>query len=659
MPPYSPCGLAVDWVRSSHSGYWRFYPNAKDVVTGGFYYFLPKGTPHLNTPHYFGTADWTNDELVGDKPMGEIRGLARRYARGTLAAKIPPPRTVGTLAQISSDWTWPLPMIERESFGGVDSRCYASTRDPVFQAYCAQDSLCMALIYARLLQLVYGHEWATLDDFWQSQFGAGYTVTHFETAGAVPAMYFVLTPSFGVALISGTANFQQFALQGFTELRGPVDVGGFSSLRLWNNTANLALERFVDFGLAAESPVIIAGHSYGAAVATLMAARLRLPNRDRDICLKTFACPKPGDTRLREITDTIDTLNVVNDDDLITSFPPSHNDIERCYGYAAIVLFLFWTRWTNIRVVTRLDWVGNATIGQPATFDTAVLIPIFTNALLHNQINPIDGHLLSSYLRRLQRVCDRPDRPITQASWNIIFGVVPFNPKSIMFDVDGDLVRQSDKPMGVKFATVGIVNWFFVPNGVKLKCDGDLVGPGEAGPIALGGDGIMFGDLAEIALGGEGILGPELAGEGVRLGGAGVLIPGVERLGVKLGGAGTVETPLVPGSSCTSAGVISSFDTNNTFTIGSGVQQWFQFPVTNGVTYYCKVTVNTGSIGSALFYTGSDCTSKAERFSLFPFPTACNTYAVTATGHNAYILVTAGLFGSGNYTIRVGTGSCP
>jgi len=650
MPPYSPCGYAVDWVRSSHSGYWRFYPNAKDVVTGGFFYFVPKATPHLPTPHYFGTADWTNDEIVGDRPMGEIRGLARRYALGTLAAAIPPVRTVGTLEQISSDWRWPLPVIERESFGGVDSRCYASSRNPVFHAYCGQDSLCLALIYCRLLQLVYAHEWTTLDDFWQSQFGAGYTVEHHETVAQVPAMYFVLTPGFAIALISGTANFQQFALQGFTDLTGPVDVGGFSTLQLWNNTANLVLERLTAFGLQAESPIILVGHSYGAAVSTIVSARLRLANRDRDICLKTFALPKPGDTRLRDITDTIDTLNIVNDDDLITSFPPSHNDIERCYGYAALLLFLFWTRWAGIRVVTRLDWVGNATIGQGATFDTAVLIPIFTNALLHNQINPIDGHLLGSYLRRLQRVCDRPDPPITQNSWNIIFGVQPFNPKAVMWEVDGEWVRQSDRPMAVKLGGAGLLEWYFTPNGVKLKAAGDLVKQGEPTAIAFGGDGIVGGELAAVELGGAGALvGPDLVGA-VELGGAGEFPARV--FGVKFGGAGELPTP---GTTCADA-IVKSFGDTYSSSIASG-SFWLKTSYTAFTSNYIKLVTTSGNNLTANVYTGSSCSGLTLAIQLTNINRCYNIFGLTDQTY--YVEVVWSGSGTSGYTVSFGAGGCP
>jgi len=127
IPGCSVCGYAVEWVHSSFHGVWRLYRDRPDILTRGRYVFVPPETPHYPGLHNFWSADWTLDrkDKSPPSPLGEDRALRNSYSKGGIEGPIAPPQLVGSRNCISGGATYPLPVIDRRSVGGYDSRCWS------------------------------------------------------------------------------------------------------------------------------------------------------------------------------------------------------------------------------------------------------------------------------------------------------------------------------------------------------------------------------------------------------------------------------------------------------------------------------------------------------------------------------------------------------
>lgn len=89
-----------------------------------------------------------------------------------------------------------------------------------------------------------------------------------------------------------------------------------------------ALER-----LPSGPPVWLYGHSLGAAVAALFAARRLLAQEAARLRLIMSACPKPGNRAFRELLLRIPCVHFANDNDLIPWLPPAVTpDLTRASG---------------------------------------------------------------------------------------------------------------------------------------------------------------------------------------------------------------------------------------------------------------------------------------------------------------------------------------
>lgn len=125
--------MAVEWVRSCYTGYWRFFSNDPAVVTRGRYYFVPDETPFLPFAHNLFSADWhySRDELYTAPPLGEDRSLRVGWDNGVLRVPVPPGVAIGGGDCFGTGETFPQPAVVRTLPDGVDSRCYTRAGLPV------------------------------------------------------------------------------------------------------------------------------------------------------------------------------------------------------------------------------------------------------------------------------------------------------------------------------------------------------------------------------------------------------------------------------------------------------------------------------------------------------------------------------------------------
>lgn len=116
------------------------------------------------------------------------------------------------------------------------------------------------------------------------------------------------------------------------------------------------------------------------------------------------------------------------------------------------------------------------------------------------------------------------------------------------------------------------------------------------------------------------------------------------------------DTGVTPGTDCTSAATIS-LATNYTNNISDPAQHWYKVAISGSTVYHVTITYNSGSVGSAELKTGTSCAFLSSQ-GTFGGGSNCLSFSVFADS-TLYILVNSAFFGSGNYTIRADTGSCP
>lgn len=97
MPPWSPCGFAVDLLRSCYESEVRFYQDIEDTVRVRWY-FVPKGTPFIPYRNNWVSMNWDSDP----KPayhLGEQPEYGRAWVNGTAVGSAPGLHVCGTEEQ--------------------------------------------------------------------------------------------------------------------------------------------------------------------------------------------------------------------------------------------------------------------------------------------------------------------------------------------------------------------------------------------------------------------------------------------------------------------------------------------------------------------------------------------------------------------------------
>ena len=97
-PPWSPCGLAVDLLRSCYSTDMAFYSGDLTQTCKVHWYFVEEGTPFLDFYHTFGSGNWA-DQTQDWPGVGEVLGAARPWRDGSTVGDAPGLVECGTLDQ--------------------------------------------------------------------------------------------------------------------------------------------------------------------------------------------------------------------------------------------------------------------------------------------------------------------------------------------------------------------------------------------------------------------------------------------------------------------------------------------------------------------------------------------------------------------------------
>jgi len=340
---------------------------------------------------------------------------------GTSQPNRPP---IGTPADFANQNAPEKPTTDFPFRLGIPEACWLRpddlTIDPV--EIFSIGSCCLTLAYARLIDLVYEEEIAKITDFISCWMGFAPVVHFYPISGLLPAFALIMHPTFTLAVIAGTDNEEQLATQTFQGAIPPTTVAGFGTLPLWLNTANYILGEMFANGSTGLEPVMLTGHSYGAAVASVMAMRMIRANQGRDVSLLTFASPKPANQRGIDLLNFTKHRHIANYGDLVTVIPTNIQESGMYGAFITLAIQRIWGSWESFPVSEIYLADGTYFLAASQNLAYNVLLPAMVRFFLGQDWSPSAHHNIKEYIRRLAIFCDGPCWPIKAPCWAIIFG---------------------------------------------------------------------------------------------------------------------------------------------------------------------------------------------------------------------------------------------
>jgi len=386
----------VEWVRTCFSSKWRLFRDRPDLLTSGRYVRCPPGTPFYTGWTNLWSRDWVSDELDPWPELGEYDG-PRAYDKGIPLSPAPFPVVLGKADCIENG---ELPGEEGVIEFGFPPGCFLPAI-PVFPEIVPQTRQ-FILNMARVVEALYfdpDQAGPLLELFT----GATTSTTWATTVGGTPSGVVAVVNGEAFVVLGGTDNNGDLILQIFQGFPPPASFGAYSTLPIWQSAALTWATRLEGLGIDPNKRICLFGHSYGGAVAAVMAARFRVGIDEREIVLRTFGMPVPGDFRLAELLSNTDRQHIATIGDFVTLIPSS-------LLVRSASLLSFWAVW-----IFRLEywehpsnqWLLYSTGAlvqddSNAVFSLPAIAAIATDLFLGIPVAAPLPHAIAAYIARLE-----------------------------------------------------------------------------------------------------------------------------------------------------------------------------------------------------------------------------------------------------------------
>jgi hypothetical protein len=512
------------------------------LITGGRYYFADAGTPHLSARHNYGSRNWHDTNWPIVQTLGENLTCARPWDDGAQPAAIPLAQVVGTLDCITNGESLGGQIDPATLIDGFAPQCFLPKPHNVqqWERASAYSSCSIVRFYERIIDWMYADNVGRITAAFLSFLGPSATVNVHTQANLMPSVTTVITPYFSVAVVDGTRDFQQLALQAFQSISRPTNHGAFGTLPLWYEASSWIHSKLTQDGAPGNGPVFLCGHSYGAAAALVLAGRYRNWNSSRTINYLTFGCPKIGDTRLVELVRQCAGTDLANDNDIVTVVPPDYATLLPVMIALGMPNLAVWADWIRPPNQLRQDADGTLVANAFPLLDFTTLLGMTNRVLSGQEINPIVGHPITEYLRRTVLRCPDAEWPLSPATIALLLspndrriigtggllanGRARFNPVSgaaalVLGGKGGGTIHPHSLPAAFKLGGDGGTGHGFIGSGGMLLggSGGTGTAPSGSGGLLLGGsggDGTAPAGDGGLLLGGSGGDGTAPAGDG-------------------------------------------------------------------------------------------------------------------------------------------------
>jgi len=330
----------VEFLRSCYRSKWRLHRDA-DILTAGRYYFVPPGTPHYPGLHNLGSRNWTTDEREPVPALGEWDGPQFWY-NGVTPKPLPLPVLVGDADCVRFGERLPdepAEIVPDNTCNAYPAACYgiAQAERAAYDISCCETQLAFAEVVNAIYEDIdYGRQF--LEDY----LGDGFTYATATNGPVLPPGSIIAVGSKVFVFLAGSTNFFQIALQILYAGFGPIDMGGLSTNPAWYATA-LAIEtRMTAAGAGAQTEFYFVGHSFGGAVAQVLAARMRQNRPAVLLNVVTFGSPCAGDSRLVALLEGARTRHYCIPEDPVPGMPPRTFTLFSFFPILSLPLQIQW-----------------------------------------------------------------------------------------------------------------------------------------------------------------------------------------------------------------------------------------------------------------------------------------------------------------------------
>lgn len=404
--------MVVEWVRSCYSSEWQLFRNSTRTTRGRYYFPVDPDTPHYPGFHNLGSRSWHDKNFPVVVERGESPAAKSPWNGGEAPASNVLPRAVGSRQCIEFG---DEDEVDAEDL--VDGFVPECLVDEAWARVSAYNQCATQRAYASLIIQLYEFDDAgihkTISDWLGDLLDPDeYDVQILHHIGTMPGIIAIVTAGFTVLVMDGTSNFQEFALQTLYLNLPPFDFGILATVPLWYQASTYVHEFAVASGMVVENRVMLAGHSYGGAVALTLAAKYRHAKANREIKYLTFGTPKIGNQAFVDLVKRTHGWNLANDDDIITLVPPDVISVAQMTGLFPAALLAIFLRWLRPPNQIFMNDDGLLFSRVPPLIDVQTMIAVITKAVANVALNPIKGHSIPEYLRRIERRCPKVEWPV-------------------------------------------------------------------------------------------------------------------------------------------------------------------------------------------------------------------------------------------------------
>jgi hypothetical protein len=464
MPPISPCGLVVDFVRSCFKGRWRLFPSRPDILTPGFHFFADEETAAVRGPHAFGSGVWNKDGMIyPPTAVGEYMRDGHQWYDGHSPVVVAPDRQIFDTTAFAADLPFP-PDPPVDVFNGFDSRCWVEFPpgfDLDLDRFFRPDinNCCWQRVLGRFLALLSDDTPGALalvttaaGMLWGD--ATNIVITPLDTTR--DRLLWVNTPAFQVVLCVGTQTWEETWQQAWHGLQAPTNFGRWSTSVTWLQASDRLARDLQRLGFNPDKPLTLVGHSRGAAKVWIFARRMTDFTFNRNVDVLTFESPKVGDFRMIQNANLTNTRHIINAEDIIPLVPPNIQLLAELRALLPGVDLDPMTLWKNYSVY-QIIGRGQAPRIAPASELPALEAAAFIRLVITGRVpNPVVQHFMQSQVDALAACCDAPIFPFTDAFWALLFGVIPPPaPGGLMIGQIGTIGKQGEG--GLKLGGKGIL----------------------------------------------------------------------------------------------------------------------------------------------------------------------------------------------------------
>lgn len=229
-----------------------------------------------------------------------------------------------------------------------------------------------------------------------------------NTASTIPGTWAAVSDDTMYLFFSGSSNYQQLALQAAASFTGPGPCGSLNTSAFWCASFNVLWPRIFGYALPDRPKVICAGHSYGAVMASIFAARIKENTPAKDVSLITYGCPCPGDKTFSDRLWDIRAVHLVNRGDPVASIPPAGGQLNLLTLLLNPLQMNAWRGYVPLRNRTGVNEDGSYHFVSDIDAGLGVL-QVLTEQLVAAEVPaPFEAHNQWTYVDRLRATAGLP-----------------------------------------------------------------------------------------------------------------------------------------------------------------------------------------------------------------------------------------------------------